>query len=481
MISNYLLRFPAINIAVFTMISFAACSSSNPEPLPDPEPQPEPEPITDLEAAYFINSLQEKPLPNLGEARIISASDIETVSAELWNKWAAANTADTSYPLPAAVNLGGIDTYYPNPTGSWSVTGGNMRFVYGDKGAAHTDGYPLFIALHGSADDSYEEWGTTIAWSNYYTDAPSRYFIPCSPAGGTNCRWFQPSRQKAWEALIRKAFLDSKVNPDKIYFMGISEGAYGSQRLASFYADYLAGAGPIAGGEPSYNCPAENTANIAFCLQTGSEDTMYGRSRITKLAQDEWKKLAEEHPGYYTHKIDLQPDKGHGCDYTVTTPWLKNYSRNAQPKYVYWENFGMGNINGESYECRKGFYNLRVLEGQYGKTDGFLRDAYEMSITDNNIDLKVYSVTVTPDRQVSENGWTMNTGATRTKEPATKGKVRIYLSDKLVDLTKPVTVTVNGDKKYEGMPQLDRNTMVESIAFFYDPKRIFPTYIDVEI
>lgn len=481
MIKHYLLRFPAMNIAIFTMISLAACSSGNAEPLPEPEPEPEPEPVADTESVYFINSIQSKPLPELGDARIISASDVETVSTELWTKWRAANAEDNSYPVPSTVNLNGVDSYNPTATGSWPVTGGNMRFVYGDKGTAPTEGYPMFISLHGSGADAYDEWGITIAWCQYYVDAPSRYFIPCSPAGGTGCRWFQPSRQKAWESLIRTAFLDSKVNPNKIYFMGISEGAYGSQRLASFYADYLAGAGPIAGGEPSYNCPAENTANIAFCLQTGANDTMYGRSRVTKLAQDEWKKLAEEHPGYYTHKIDLQPGYGHGCDYTVTTPWLKEHSRNAQPKYVYWENFGMGNINGESYECRKGFYNLRVLEGQNGRTDGFVRDAYEMSIDGNNVDLKVYSVTVTPDRQVSEDGWTMNTGATRTKVAATKGKVRIYLSDKLVDLTKPVTVTVNGAKKYEGTPQLDRNTMVESIAFFYDPKRIFPTYVDVEI
>ncbi len=181
------------------------------------------------------------------------------------------------------------------------------------------------------------------------------------------------------------------------------------------------------------------------------------------------------------HKIDLQPGAGHGCDYTVTTPWLSKHTRNPYPKYVYWENFALGNVNGESYNCRKGFYNLRVIEGQNGKTDSPTRDAYEMTIDGNTIDIKAMSVTVTPTDQVTEDYWTLNINASKTSVPATSGKIRVYLHEKLVDLSKPVTINVNGVKKYEGTPALDRRTMVESLAFFFDPQRIFPTSVDVAV
>lgn len=236
-----------------------------------------------------------------------------------------------------------------------------------------------------------------------------------------------------------------------------------------------------AGGEPPYNCPAENTANIAFCLQTGADDTMYGRSRITAKAKSAWDNLEKEHPGFYIHKIDLQPGLGHGCDYTVTTPWLKNHVRNPLPKYVYWENFGLGNVNGESFNCRSGFYNLHVIEGQIGKTDGATRDVYEMSIDGNTVTLNVMTVVNTPTESVSENGWTMNTNVTKTYTPATRGKVKIYFCDGLIDLSEPVTVIVNDITVFNSAVQPDRRVMVESIAEFFDPCRVFPAAVEVSI
>ena len=68
------------------------------------------------------------------------------------------------------------------------------------------------------------------------------------------------------------AMASPNINPNRIYVFGISEGGYGSQRLASYYADYWAGAGPMAGGEPLRNAPAENCQHIAFSLLTGSQD-----------------------------------------------------------------------------------------------------------------------------------------------------------------------------------------------------------------
>lgn len=454
-----------------------------PDPDPDPEPTPDPAPSTDSIGDYFKASLEGKTLPSLGGASPITQDEYDAVKAELWNKWKDVNKSLSEDRLPSPVSLDNVNFDNPSPTATWSLPDGRMSVLYGYKGSRPDGGYPLFIGLHGSGNDAHYEWSVSADWFDYFSDAPSIYFIPKSPQGGTKCRWYQPSRQQAWERVIRQAYLADDVNPDKIYFMGISEGAYGTERLASFYADYLAGAGPIAGGEPLYSHPAENTANIAYCQQTGENDTMYGRSRVVRNAMSEWKRLEEEHPGYYVHKIDLQPGKGHGCDYTKTTPWLKKYSRNPWPKYVYWENFGLGNVNGESYACREGFYNLRAIKGQYGKTDGELRDAYEMTIDGNNIDLKVYGVSRKADQWVEskEEGWSMNVGAKVTREPATKGTVRIYLNKELVDLSKPVTVTVNGAKKFEGTVTLDRRTMIESLALYFDPARIFPASIDVTV
>lgn len=105
-------------------------------------------------------------------------------------------------------------------------------------------GYPLFIYLHGSGPKQ-QEWQTGLALAQSFKDAPSAYFIPQIPNEGQWYRWWQKSKQYAWRALLRNALLSDSINSNQLYVFGISEGGYGSQRLASYYADYWAAAGPM--------------------------------------------------------------------------------------------------------------------------------------------------------------------------------------------------------------------------------------------
>ena len=61
------------------------------------------------------------------------------------------------------------------------------------------------------------------------------------------------------------------------------------------------------------------------------------------------------------------------------------------------------------------------------------------------------------------------------------GRVRIYLNQDLVDLSQPVTVNVNGAQKFSGTVGLSGQTVVETCALFFDPLRLFPAYVDVDI
>jgi hypothetical protein len=65
--------------------------------------------------------------------------------------------------------------------------------------------------------------------------------------------------------------------------------------------------------------------------------------------------------------------------------------------------------------------------------------------------------------------------------PATKGRVTIYLSEKLFDLSMPVKVVVNGKEVFNDKVKPTIKTMVESCAEFYDPERVFPAAITVDI
>lgn len=431
---------------------------------------------------YFSNALKGSTDP-FDTSESLAIEDIDKAQAYVWDLWATSVRRAQGEKLPTLSSHYKLDCWedISTPDAIWKVPEGNMNIFYGSKDTRPSDGYPLFLFLHGSGQDAQSEWTTCLGWAQTFSDGPSAYFVPKSPQGGTGTRWFQPSKQEKWEQLLRQALVSDKINPDKIYVAGISEGAYGSQMLASFYADYLAGAGPIAGGQFLSDCPPENLANVAFSLQTGELDTNYGRNLLTQKVNDQLNDLQAAHPGYYTHLVELQAGKGHGCDYTKTTPWLINYTRNATPKYLYWENFGLGDINDEPRRYRDAFYNLYIVEPSDDRSDAMRRTAYEMTITGNTIDLTVNNVTLTTDEPVTPSTGTINIGVKKTKTPATQGKIRVYLSNDLVNLSQPVTINVNGVQKFNGAVQPTNGNLVESCRIFFDPMRVFPASVEVSV
>ena len=231
---------------------------------------------------YLLARLEKKETPKLAN-RLLKASNQAEVQKLVWEAFADACYNFDFDCLPAPDSLAAARQYaWQLPDGSEPST--NMPFYFGTKGSKPEAGYPFFLYMHGSGEKN-QEWSVGFKWCNYFNDSPSLYFIPQIPNMGRYYRWWHKSKQVVWQRLLRQAFLSGIVNPNRIYFFGISEGAYGSQRMASFYADYLAGAGPIAGGEPLINAPVENLANIAFTLTSGENDTQFCRHIYTDITR----------------------------------------------------------------------------------------------------------------------------------------------------------------------------------------------------
>ncbi len=424
--------------------------------------------VADHEMAAFFSGYLSGGATTYDESATIKLSNIAKERAATWTAWKQANNSFSEEKLIATQPL------TEGKSGQWTIPPSMepdalMSYYWGSKGAHSGDGYPLFLYVHGSGSKN-AEWATGLRICKAFDDAPSVYFIPQIP--NTNYyRWYFKGKQFIWEKLMRLAFISGEINPDKVYFFGISEGGYGSQRLASFYADYLAGAGPMAGGEPLKNAPVENCRNIAFSLRTGADDTGFGRNTLTQYTKDEFDRFEAENPGSFIHHIELIPGRGHSIDYTPTTPWLKQYTRNPYPKHVSWENFPMDG------RYRTGFYNLYVNERS--NDDESARTYYDMVIGDDN------TVTLTVRLVTYQTIETHPTGVemkfAKTYTPATKGKVTVYLCPELVDLGREVTLVVNGQQVFKGKVSLDRKHLVNSCAAFFDPARLYPAAIEVDL
>ena len=219
------------------------------------------------------------------------------------------------------------------------------------------------------------------------------------------------------------------------------------------------------------NAPAENCRNIAFSLRTGALDNGFYRNKLTAYTNDEFDRLEKENPGSFIHHVELIPGMGHGIDYRPTTPWMKQYSRNPYPKTVSWENFEMDG------RYRSGFYNLYVLERSNDDTDS--RTYYEMRVDGNRIDLNVRLVSykaVEIDPQ-----WGIELKFEKTYQPVTKGKLLVYLCPELVDLSQDIILTVNGKEVFKGKVQPELKHIVNSCAAFFDPARLYPAAIEVDL
>lgn len=459
--SNYLLKPVSFLLALMCCQSFATAANSEKESKKTSNKAE----LTAFFSAYLggDHTLYNNKAP-------LKVSNIQSAEALVWSAWKDANGSLTEQKLI------GLEPLKDAKVGRWDLPAqlepnAVMPYYFGSKGEVTGDQkYPLFLYTHGSGS-KVSEWATGISICKKFDDSPSIYFIPQIPNEGDYYRWWQRAKQFAWEKLLRLALVSGDVDANRVYVFGISEGGYGSQRLASFYADYLAAAGPMAGGEPLKNAPVENCRNIAFSLRTGAKDSGFYRNMLTKYTKEEFEKHQKEAPESFIHNVELIPGMGHGIDYTPTTPWLSKYVRNPYPKCVSWENFEMDG------QYRTGFYNIFVKERS--NDDQNTRTYYQMDIKGNNISLKVDLVTYKPVEVDPK--WGIELKCEKIYAPATKGKVVIYLNDVLVDLSKPVVLTVNGREVFRGKLKLDMKNMVNSCAAFYDPARLYPAAIEVDI
>jgi predicted esterase len=410
---------------------------------------------------YFKNEISntEKLLiKKFDNEHIINPKETKVSSERIWKLWEIANASFEGFPKTTITSPKTLDEF---PIHKWNLIKEDpLPFYYFTKGNQPDKGYPLFIHLHGSGPKK-EEFKSSLSLSLSYNDGPSAYFIPQIP-NERRYRWWFKAEQYAWEKLLRLSMINKKIDHNKIYFLGISEGGYGSQRLGAFYADYLAGAGPMAGGEPLRNAPPRNFRHLAFSLQTGEFDNGYGRNTLTQRALEIFDSLENKHPGYFKHQIELQKGMGHGVDFSKTTPWLVNFYRTPQPKNYEWILFPM---DGRYRHC---FYNIAINKSLEIKEG----DEFDRAYFDFKTDQKSNSVYI------------IGHLTTPVEDKITKfkaGEITVYLGDQLIDLSKKVNVYYNNKKVHSKKLKLSEQSLIESCATFGDPERLFPAKVTITL
>lgn len=457
------------------------------------ELQPPPGPAADPVRQWFVGALKgdHTPMPAdraLGTAEIADAraglwSAYKAAAIELgWDKEIAAAPAVPKLPpleelqkLPAEKRPQ-LPELKPSviPCGEEK-----MPYFLFSRGERPKNGYPLFFQTHGGGSTNEKlphphGWQVNSRdWQNQigvclFMLPEGMYFVP-RMANDNKGRWWFHHNHIAFDFLIRRAILFRDVDPDRIYMMGISEGAYGTESLTPFWADRFAGgcamAGGAGGGERFYNL-----RNTAFRNDTGEGDTMFDRIGLARATHAYLAKLKQADPGGYDHMLQIHEGMGHGIDYRPGPAWLAGKTRNPRPNKICWFNHAV------DHQRRRDFSWLSLAAAP--ERDTLVIAEIDRDKNTITIEARIDPAQVPDDSPLKDN----SAPPPRDVRPFLTGNnLTVHLDDRLVDLDKPVTVIVNGKEAFSGKAECRLSHMAGDIVRHGDPGRVFPARVTIQL
>lgn len=329
----------------------------------------------------------------------------------------------------------------------------------------------LFICTHGGGAKrdvasahawavNTREFQTQIQFAMRVYEPEGIYFIP-RMADDRLGRWWHRHNHDAFERVIEHAIARWGVDPDRVYLLGISEGGYGTAILAPFMPDRFAAANAMAAGVDQSN-PPRNLRNLPFRTDVGERDTTFQRAGLAiKFHQtlDELK-LADSDPNAYNHDINVQAGRGHGIDYRPGVAWLASYRRNAWPNRLTWLRKTLHD------RSRDRHYWIEIDAQTEDDTVNAIDISAQADRQTNTITLDAQQLVIEGD---GGNPTHAKRGAVTKRSPLAGAKVRLLLSDQLLDLDRPITLIVNGKPHQARRVARDAGVMLRTMSGYGDP------------
>lgn len=377
-------------------------------------------------------------------AEPLDAASLKEARQEVWNAYREEQQRDDrllSETAESAMTFGDV----------------TMRYIVLTIGEKPENGYPLYIALHGGGgapkevnDEQWEEM--SVYYSMYLTCGV--YVAP----RGVRDTWdthFNPESYLLYDRLIQDMILTRDVDPNRVYLLGFSAGGDGVYAVAPRMADRFAGVN-MSSGHPN-GVSMLNMKNLPIQLQAGENDTAYNRNTVTAEYDAILNDLQAAYGGY-THRTLIHYNFGHNyADYnrkpipTIKDPqawlaegkrayktidsyppdWLNQFTRDPLPETVLWDLSTRANQR----ETESFYY----LTAPYTTDSGVIQASY--SLAENRIEITAQDV---------------------------NGRFGILLNEQMIDFSKPVTFSVNGEETVMNvMP--DRKVLEETTAERGDP------------
>lgn len=312
--------------------------------------------------------------------------------------------------------------------------------------------FGLVVCLHGAGFTGaayLERWQGRLG---------EGYLLACPtyPSGA----WFTRRAEELVLATIRELRTRYHVDPDRIFLTGMSNGGIGTWLIGMHHAPLFAGIAPMASGLDDVLMPfLANLRNTPIYIIHGAKDQVMPVELSRSIAREldrlgysyTYREHEREHPmagGHYFPKEEL-PD---------LVMWLNGLRRGPLPARLtvvreasHFQSFNWLRL--ESTDPIAAFSedlvdkrDERIKRREYAKLDASIVETNRIEVIAERV--RRYS---------------------------------IFLNDRLVDFSKPVTVLTNGQVSFTGMVTPSLETLLRQARLRQDPRELFSVQLTIAV
>lgn len=313
-------------------------------------------------------------------------------------------------------------------------------------------GYGLVVCLHGAGftgDEYLERWQARLG---------EDYLLACPtyPAGA----WFTRRAEELVLATIQDVSRRYHVDPDRIFLTGMSNGGIGTWLIGMHHASLFAGIVPMAGGLDNVLMPfLANLRNTPIYMIHGAKDQVMPVELSRSISRElemlgyphVYREHQREHPiagGHYFPREEL-PElvKWMGVQRREPLPTRLTVVRDAS----HFQAFSWLRI--ESTDPIAAFSDdlvnkrdERIMAREYAKLDAAIVGVNRIEVTAERIQ-----------------------------------RFSLFLNDRLIDVTKPLTVMTNGQVSFNGPVTPSVEILLRQARLRRDMCQLFPFHLTIPV
>lgn len=315
-----------------------------------------------------------------------------------------------------------------------------------------TEEYPLVICLHGSGftGDAYlERWQVRLG---------EAYILACPTLiQGT---WWTRQAEELVLATLRAVRARYRVDPDRIFLTGMSNGGIGTYLVGAHHAPLFAGLAPMASGLDTVLLPfLKNLRNTPVYLIHGRKDQVMPVELSRTIAQE----LARlGYPHVYREHDRVHPMAGGHFFPREELPeligWIGAQRRDPFPKKL-------TVVRDASHLMPFAWLRIDATDHIAALSDNLI-DSRDEAVRD-----RLYA---TLDAEI--------VGPNRIEVRSQRvRRYSLFLNEHLADLTKPVTVVTDGRVSYQGPVTGSVEALLREARHRQDRRMLFPVSLTISV